>query len=205
VRRFAAPFLTSLALLNYSPRPITRHQNPFRDLEGLFSESDIARHEFINREGHGWGLRNVTRKSDSQGRTYQTFALNIHLAVPNPAHGYAYHTKAPSPYAVSLSMVIYPKLLRSLLPSCWSEITQGWEGKSVLGARACPRFQLCRLVLFPSSTLGYVIKHFLLKRLFFHPCILFIKAAAPREYLWSRLGSRRFSVFIYTFICLTMP
>lgn len=118
------PFLTSPTLLNYSPSPIIRHQNPFRNLEGLFRESDIARHDFINREGHGWGLCNVTHKSNCQCRTYQTFALNIHLAIPNPAHRYTYHIKTPFPYAVSIFMAISPKLLRSHLLSCWAEINK---------------------------------------------------------------------------------
>lgn len=45
------PSPAPLAPLNYCLRPIVRPQNPFRSLEGLFSESDIARHELINREG----------------------------------------------------------------------------------------------------------------------------------------------------------
>lgn len=129
VRRFTMPFLTSLTLLNYSLHPVICHQNPLRNLEGLFSKSDIARHGFINREGHGWGLCNVTHKWNCHWRTYHTFALNIHLAIANPAHGCTYHIKTPFPYVVSMFMVISPKLLRSHLSSCQSEINQGWEGK----------------------------------------------------------------------------
>lgn len=111
VLRFAVPSPAPLVLLNHSPRPIVRPQNPCCSLEGLFSESDIARHELINREGQGWGLCNVTHKSNCLWGTYQTFALNIHLAIPMPAHGYTYRIKTPCPYAVSTSMVISPKVL----------------------------------------------------------------------------------------------
>lgn len=57
----AVPSPAPLAPLNYCLRPIVRPQNPFRSLEGLFSESDIARHELINREG-AW-LGTVQRDS----------------------------------------------------------------------------------------------------------------------------------------------